>query len=51
MKATLLHYPDTPMTELQITKSPFTGIIFVTKIIHYGVYGATGAANLTTFGV
>ena len=30
MKATLLHYPDTPMRELQIARSSFTGIISVT---------------------
>ena len=30
MKATLLHYPDTPMAELQIARPAFTGIISVT---------------------
>ena len=46
MKATLLHYPDTPMAELQIARSAFTGIISVTLLIHdsplYGVCGASG---------
>ena len=48
MKATLLHYPDTPMAELQIARSAFTGIIPVTLAIifmtvHYGVCGASMA--------
>ena len=30
MKATFLHHPGTPMRELQITRSAFTGIISVT---------------------
>ena len=30
MEITLKHYLDTPMTELQIAGSAFTGIIFVT---------------------
>ena len=53
MKATLLHYPDTPMAELQITGSAFTDIISVTLLVHDSPLWSVvplGSTNKATLG-
>ena len=57
MKATFLHYPDTPIIELQITRYAFTGIISVTltgkfMTVHTTECAVpTGHTNKATLGV